>query len=763
MIQQQPDRSKYLVWAILLLYYALSITWGFAADSPWDDDCPTRFFNTLQAFHDPQQFVSPWNRPLFVILFALPVKLLGKPAVILLMPLIAALSAWLLYRALRIRQTPYAWLAVPFLLFQVFYFSVSRNAETETLAAALIVAAFFFMQRKQWFAFAVMGALLPLARLELAILLPLWAWLLIREKQVRYIFVLPAGLLVWNFAGMLISSSGDALWLVHSVLQSGESGNRYGHQTFGHYFQRYIYVTGPVVFYFFFLGLLQQVVRRRLRLFTGLQFILGFLLYVVISWKLDSGNAAGFLRNLLPLAPLTAILALEGAVLCFSLREEPTEKKQLPDRILLLAGSGVVLLCTILFFSKTMEVHHYLDDKPDYTNLLFTSLCILSVVVFVLFRIGAKRIPLFAVLFSLLAIAHTLYTEPPGNNDNNERRIVSAVSRIYNEAGFGNRFTLVSHNWFFWINENSDRNDTLRYQRLTLKQIAASPAGSIIFWDSHYSNRLGNNVNIDSLLSNNQYLELVRKQSLTDHFGVHLLIKTDPKDTAGQQQIAADMVRRFPDEAGVYCSRGLMRLSRWNDQQGAVSDFTEAISRDTGNDNSYRGRGFANYNMHNYAAAVPDFRKTLRLNKKQPGVYVALSVSLGMIERVDEAIEVCNAGLAEFPGDKSMLVVRRDLNKKKMNVEAVLNDQLVLIRQQPDNARSYLELANVLNAKNDMKGAIEALDKAIQLDPKLVNAHINKAILLGRSGRGKEACAALQLAVDLGSEKAVKMQQEMCR
>lgn len=757
------DRSKYIVWGILFIYYALSLAWGFAADSPWDDDCPTRFFNTREAFQDPQQFVSPWNRPLFVLLFALPVKLLGKPAIVLLMPLIAALSAWLLYRALRIRHAEYAWLAVPFLLFQAFYFSVSRNAETETLAAALIAAAFFFAERKQWLAFAIMGALLPLARLELAALLPLWAWMLFRQKNGRYIFILPAGLIAWNFAGMFISGSGDALWLVHSVLQSGESGNRYGHQSFGHYFQRYIYVTGPVVFFFFFLGLAQQLIRRSLQLFTGLQFLLGFLLYVLISWKLDSGNAAGFLRNLLPLAPLTAILAVEGVTMCFGSGEDAAANKKPAARTIVLAGSAVLLLCTILFFSKTLEIHHRLIDQADYTNLVFTALCVVTVIALSLLKIPATRMPLIAGFFVVITLTHTLYTEPPGNNTNVERQIISTVSHIYNKAGFSNRVTMVAHNWFFWINENADRKDTLHYQRVMQKQINTGPAGSIIIWDSHYSNRLGNNVSVDSLLNNGQYLELLRKQSLSEHFGVHLLVKVDPEDTLGQQAYSDNMVRMFPEEPGVYCSRGLMRLSRWKDPEGAISDFNEAIRRDTGDDNNYRGRAFAFFTTKNYAAAVPDFQRALQLNRKNIPCYAALAVSLKMTGNIAKAIEVCNAGLAEFPEEKSLLALRRDLGNIEASMGRVAAGQEKPIGQEPANAQGYVELANIRYATKDTKGAIEALDKAIQLDPKLVSAHVNKAIILGRSGKSEEACAELQLAVDLGSEKAAQMQREICR
>ena len=45
------------------------------SDATWDDDCPGRYYNALLAFKDPKQFIGLWNRPLFMLLFALPLKL----------------------------------------------------------------------------------------------------------------------------------------------------------------------------------------------------------------------------------------------------------------------------------------------------------------------------------------------------------------------------------------------------------------------------------------------------------------------------------------------------------------------------------------------------------------------------------------------------------------------------------------------------------------------------------------------------------------
>jgi hypothetical protein len=42
---------------------------------------------------------------------------------------------------------------------------------------------------KIWLAFAIIGGLMPLARLELSVLLLFWGWYLIKETQYKYLIV----------------------------------------------------------------------------------------------------------------------------------------------------------------------------------------------------------------------------------------------------------------------------------------------------------------------------------------------------------------------------------------------------------------------------------------------------------------------------------------------------------------------------------------------------------------------------------------------
>ncbi len=300
--------ERWLVFGLLVVYLTLCIIWEFQADAPWDDDCISRYYNARDAIHNPHHFISLWNRPLCILLFFIPFQI--SHHTILLMAIISASSAYALFLALKELKISNSFMIIPLLTFQAFFFAVSRSALAEPLAAAIIAFGFLFYQRKQFLNFALIGSLLPLARLELSVILVFWVYILIINKKLKYVLLLGVPTLLWSLAGTLLD--GDLFWLYERTIGKETVENIYGHKSFWHYFHRYIYVIGPVVFYFFFIGLFERVYKRKVDVFVIGQFIAGFFIYVLFSWKLNLGQAAGFLRHLIALSPLTSILALYG-------------------------------------------------------------------------------------------------------------------------------------------------------------------------------------------------------------------------------------------------------------------------------------------------------------------------------------------------------------------------------------------------------------------------------------------------------------------
>ena len=506
--------EKWIITGCAIIY-ALIVLWGLLSRGTWDDDCPARYYFVRHALSDPHEFISVWNRPLFTLLYVFPIQL-GRISVIFQTALIAVLAGYFIYRAAKELNLPNAYLAIPFTALQTFFFPVAFNALTEPLAALVLSLMVFFAVRRHYLAFAIAGSFLPLARLELSILLAIGAFFLLREKQWRYIPILAIPALLWNFAGTL--SNGDPLWLYHAVFTGQE--NRYGHGSFWQYPQRFIYLTGPIIFYFFMLGFFERFYRRNVD-FLLLNFVIGFSVYIVFSWILSVGQAAGFLRNLLPLSPLAALIALEG----YNLWVGQPSDRQRSNRVLLYSG-GVILL-TILFFSRKLVSHHIVGDEPEYGKLEIIGLLTL-IPIAVRFLVGenSARKAFRFVLPTLIiggSLAYTLITEPPIALIP-ERAVMFQVADWYEQNHLPQFKTYVNHIWFFYAKEY-DYFDEEHFGRVTMANLEQAPKSSVVIWESHYAHRLFGDVQMSYFQNNANFKEIGRFLTPDRTFGALIFQK----------------------------------------------------------------------------------------------------------------------------------------------------------------------------------------------------------------------------------------------
>src|SRR5215213_920532 len=99
MSMQTLKQKNYLIYPLIFL--AISITWSFYSNFTWDDDAVTRYFNTQNAGTYTLNFLDSWDRPLFVAIFYLPIKLFGKMGLVAGMSLLTAASGILIYKGLK--------------------------------------------------------------------------------------------------------------------------------------------------------------------------------------------------------------------------------------------------------------------------------------------------------------------------------------------------------------------------------------------------------------------------------------------------------------------------------------------------------------------------------------------------------------------------------------------------------------------------------------------------------------------------------------
>lgn len=754
------NRSETLwVFFLIGIYLIASVIWEFASIAPWDDDCVGKYFNAKDAINDPKQFISLWNRPLFVLLFFIPFQL-GKHA-ILFMSIISAFSAYYLFIAAKKLEIKNAVLVLPFLLFQAFFFTISKSALAEPIASAILCFGIYFYVHKKYLAFALLGALLPLARLELALFLGVWAFLLIREKQFKLLVLLAVPTILWSLAGTLFT--GETFWLYEQTVGKENGSNRYGHTSFWHYFLRYIYVLGPVVFYFFFIGFFENLFKKKSRLLVTGQFVLGFALYVVFSWKLNLGQAAGFLRHLITLSPLAAILAVEGfnywlqfikkgkpekaedqkLILEKKLEERELQinseielikasvtkkakaikfevnrkKKEFEDwKIIQIQNLNVkkkstnffvenriviytigLLVLTYFAFSRELLSHHKLTEVANYSNLiLIASVAVLLVVLKILYQKDVLGKSLQLVSWVLVSGMVMSYTLITELPDSHNSPEREAMTKVAQVYAKSEFADYKTYvNHSWFFWANNFDRDKNRYNEITQKNLENAPDSSIIIWENHYSRRLAGDVELDYFKGKGEYVELFREMSADRKFLAVVFLK-NKKVKKEELTDYYNHLTTFEEQfSSLYVNRGHHRLNRLKDKKMALADYEKSMAIDSLNADGFYFAGVIYYQKNLFQKALDCFVIVNKLNGKYQPAFF-------------------NAGIC------AVKLGQDELALKKYN-------------------------------------------RLIALNPKRSDGRYNRGVLRLRMNKPKAACIDLKLALEYGEKRAKPVLEKYCK
>ncbi len=465
--------------------FCLYAAYGLASDGTFNDDDMTRYFHTRDVFDNPRQAVNLWNRPAFVLLNAFPAQL-GYWAIELMTALVCALTCWFSYQAAKALGLRHAWLAIPFVGLQPFFLMLSFSALTEPLGACLIAAALWALFRERPYLSAALAGALPLARTELGLLLAVWGVALLMRKQWKACLLLALGLLAWNTGGWL--SNGDPLFLYHQTFTG--AARLYAKSSVWHYPQTFIFIVGPVLFGFVGLGLLDAALRKKVDLVL-VSFVLMFAAYIYLSAASSAGQAAGFLRHFVSLAPLVALIALRGC-----LRWLQAGRELVWSLVVLLASAGVCYA----WMSVELVKSHAAVGPEEYSKLAV--LLALSVVCGVRLLAGAPALSRVWTLRLLAAVVflhsgYALLNIGPIHLSP-EHKLIRQVADWYREQGLHERPTLCNHVWFHNFS-GIDWNDQTRNPRLKNKSMRDAATGSIVVWEPHYGRRLAGDVQAQDL------------------------------------------------------------------------------------------------------------------------------------------------------------------------------------------------------------------------------------------------------------------------
>lgn len=793
----EPDHSRTWAIGITALYVLACLIYGFLSNAPWDDDCVVRYFHAREAWSKPDHFFSVWNRPLFMVLFA-PTAWLGRNVMMVQMVLISAFSGWLLYRSLHKLGARDAHWVLPFFFFQTFYFSISRNFLTEPLAVAVICIGMHALVHQRYFLFAVMGGLLPLARLELSVILPVWGFILLANKQWRPLLMMGVPVVLLMILGYFVKNTDSLLWLVDETL--GKDGkNRYGYRDVWHYFQRFAYVIGPIVFFFLITGLLERFARLRIDLFVVGQGLGILLLYVIFSWKLDMGNSAGFLRNLIPLTPFIALLAFDGFQTWQGVvaketgdrsaipspeadlsREDRKRQKKVAAKIpkkesvksnpwigLLRAHvfGLIAVLILAFYFDKELLSHHKISAKVDHTPVIIAGL-LAALGIIILVAVRLKSTPRWVlsgtgILVTLGALGFTLYTERPDAHLNQERKAITEVSTLYHDSYLREWPLYCNHSWFFWPREMGYPNHA-NYRALNKAALDTAEVHSVVFWENHYSHRLHGNVQLADMYKRKDMVELLHVTG-RDHrtiLGLFQKVDTTVKNDA-------DLLRErfntaFPNNLyAVYADQ--LRATRANDHRAALAAAERMMALDSGYAEGVLARAQALSGLGRNDEAIAGFQRAMAMDTALYGVHYSIGAT--QFRKKD------------YPAAVTSILLYQKRDKKLKDAYDVLGacyfyqsefDKAAAafgeyIKLDPKAPNGWLNRASAYIRSNNMDLALADYDVVLKRDPNNRSALMNKAVILVRKNRKAEGCQILQRMAAAGDAAAAQQMAGLCR
>ncbi|MGV3504972.1 MAG: tetratricopeptide repeat protein [Adhaeribacter sp.] len=231
------------------------------------------------------------------------------------------------------------------------------------------------------------------------------------------------------------------------------------------------------------------------------------------------------------------------------------------------------------------------------------------------------------------------------------------------------------------------------------------------------------------------------------HTARRLLVRSQYASATGSYKSALKQLNKAllikPDYDTAYYQRGVLKTTL-KDINGAIADFSQALRLNPRYSVSYFSRGTL-YLQYGYPEkALPDFDAALRLD---PRYYDALNnkaIGLNTLGRPLQAQEIYDSLLVVFEQYK-----RPDQALPAWSPQPPSDSMRTYTALKPRVSRLYFNRSFIKVQMNDLYGALQDLDKALQLSPSDYAAHYQKGEILVRMKQYKAALQAFEKARSL--------------
>ena len=213
-------------------------------------------------------------------------------------------------------------------------------------------------------------------------------------------------------------------------------------------------------------------------------------------------------------------------------------------------------------------------------------------------------------------------------------------------------------------------------------------------------------------------------------------------------------IKLEPNEAYTYYRRGLVRA--WQEQyELAIADYDEAIARKSEDYTEfYQSRGQANFALKQYAHAIDDYSKAIRIFPNDINSYYYRGLANASQEQYKAAIADYDEAIRRSPSSLDIYRSRGWAKYKLEQYKEAIDDYNEVIRVYNDR-KSYYQRGRANFGLKEYELAISDYDKAISLshplnmDPDNAYVYYERGLAKKELNRFEEAIADFQTAFPL--------------
>ena len=180
-----------------------------------------------------------------------------------------------------------------------------------------------------------------------------------------------------------------------------------------------------------------------------------------------------------------------------------------------------------------------------------------------------------------------------------------------------------------------------------------------------------------------------------------------------------------------------IQVGKENYSEALISINKALLLKDNAENNYYHG--VVSDSMKNYNQAELDYEKAIAKERKYIQAYLSLASLRLQLNKLNKAIDHCNAVLSMDPKNKDAFLIRSKIYVKMIEYPKAIDDISKVVFNSPNDPSVYIMRGTYYQDFTQYQNAINDFTKAIMLDPKNSEAYYKRAFSFEQIGDYKAA------------------------